>query len=210
MNIAVVLAGGVGSRYGGDMPKQYCMLNNKEVISFAIDEAKKSEKIDRIIVVCDGKYQDRIAKQYGVEVCDGGATRNMSVDNALQYIRKNKYDCKKIIFLDSARPLIKSSLINEYMDKLDEFDCVITGQKIVDSLGKYGSRYVNREDYYLIQTPEACKFDLLCSSFDRDSDKTAICQLMPDNSTLYVSFKMKNNMKITYMGDIDYIKQFME
>ena len=210
MNIAVVLAGGGGSRYGGDMPKQYCMLNNKEVISFAIDEAKKSEKIDRIIVVCDGKYQDRIAKQYGVEVCDGGATRNMSVDNALQYIRKNKYDCKKIIFLDSARPLIKSSLINEYMDKLDEFDCVITGQKIVDSLGKYGSRYVNREDYYLIQTPEACKFDLLCSSFDRDSDKTAICQLMPDNSTLYVSFKMKNNMKITYMGDIDYIKQFME
>ena len=210
MNIAVVLAGGVGNRYGGNIPKQYLKLKGKEVLWYAVNAAKQSELADRIIVVCDKAYQDRIANEYGVEVCDGGNTRNISVFNALQYIEKRGYECDKIIFLDSARPLIKSELIDDYLKKLDEYDCVITGQKIVDSLGKYGTRYVNREDYYLIQTPEACNFGLLRSSFDKDSDKTAICQLMPEGGSLYVSFKMKNNMKITYNGDLEYIEQFME
>lgn len=210
MNIAVVLAGGVGNRYGGNIPKQYLKLKGKEVLWYAISAAKNSRTIDKVIVVCDKAYQERIASGYGVEVCDGGSTRNLSVFSALQYVVKCGYDCEKIIFLDSARPLIKSELIDDYIEKLDEFDCVITGQKIVDSLGKYGVRYVNREDYYLIQTPEACNFGLLVSSFDKDSDKTAICQLMPEDSTLYVSFKMKNNMKITYNGDLEYIEQFME
>ena len=194
-NIVVILAGGSGSRYGGDIPKQYLKINGKEVLSYSIEAAKCSRYTDIILVVCDKKYQRRIKDQYNVEVCDGGSTRNLSVYSALRYVEKCGYDCEKIIFLDSARPLIKSELIDDYMDKLDEFDCVITGQKIVDSLGKYGIRYVNREDYYLIQTPEACNFGRLISSFDKDSDKTAICQLMPEDSTLYVSFKMKNNMK---------------
>lgn len=210
MNIAVVLAGGVGSRYGGDMPKQYCMLKGKEVISYAIEAAKKSKKTDKVLVVCDKSYQKRIAETYGTEVCDGGSTRNISVYNALAYIKERGYACKKVIFLDSARPLIRAELIDDYMDKLDEYDCVITGQKIVDSLGKTGMRYVNREEYYLIQTPEACNFSLLCSSFDKDSDRTAICQLMPENSSLYVSYAMKNNMKVTYMGDLELIGRFLE
>ena len=210
MNIAVVLAGGVGSRYGGNLPKQYCMLNGKEVIAYAVEAAKKSKKTDKVLIVCDRSYQERLAMEYGTEVCDGGNTRNISVYNALAYIKERGYDCKKIIFLDSARPLIRAELIDEYMDKLDEYDCVITGQKIVDSLGKVGMRYVDREDYYLIQTPEACNFSLLCSSFDKDSDRTAICQLMPENSSLYVSYAMKNNMKVTYMGDLELVGKFLE
>lgn len=210
MNIVVILAGGVGRRYGGNVPKQYLKLKGKEVLWYSINAAKNCNVIDKIIVVCDKQYQKRISAEYDVEVCDGGNTRNISIFNALQYIIQNNYPCEKIVFLDSARPLIQSSLIDNYICILDDYDCVITGQKITDSLGKYGTHYVNREDYYLIQTPEACKFRLLSNSFDKDSGKTAICQLMPDNSTLYVSFNMKNNMKITYNGDINYIEQFVE
>ena len=133
MNIAVILAGGKGNRYGGNIPKQYCSLDGKEVISFAIDEAKKCESIDRVLVVCDKVYADRLSKQYGVEVCDGGATRNLSVCSALEYI-KSYYQCDKVVFLDSARPLIKARYIKECMQLLDKYDCVITTQKIVSSL----------------------------------------------------------------------------
>lgn len=44
MNIAVVLAGGVGSRYGGNLPKQYCMLNGKEVIAYASKRQKRAKR----------------------------------------------------------------------------------------------------------------------------------------------------------------------
>ncbi|MDE6275151.1 MAG: 2-C-methyl-D-erythritol 4-phosphate cytidylyltransferase [Clostridia bacterium] len=209
MNIAVVLAGGVGSRYGGNIPKQYCFIGNKEVISFSINEAKKCASIDKVLVVCDKAYQERISNQYKVEVCDGGESRNLSVDNALEYI-KSKYSCDKIIFLDSARPLIKAQYINSCMQKLDEYDCVITTQKIVDSLGRYGELYVNREDYYLIQTPEAFKFDIFCQNFDKNSENTALCQFMPKADKIYQNFGMKQNFKITYQGDLEYISQFLK
>ena len=51
---------------------------------------------------------------------------------------------------------------------------------------------------------------MLCSSFHKDSDRTAICQLMPENSSLYVSYAMKNNMKVTYMGDLELVGKFLE
>ena len=209
MNIAVVLAGGVGSRYGGNVPKQYCFIGDREVISFAIDEAKKCANIDKVLVVCDKAYQDRISKQYDVEVCDGGANRNLSVESALQYI-KSKYKCNKIIFLDSARPLIKAQYIDDCIQKLNEYDCVITTQKIVDSLGRYGELYVNREDYYLIQTPEAFKFQVFCQYFDKSSDNTALCQFMPQAERIYQNFGLKQNFNITYQGDLEYIAQFLK
>lgn len=209
MNIAVVLAGGVGSRYGGNIPKQYCFIGGREVISFAIEEAQLCAIIDKVLVVCDKAYQNRISKQYGVEVCNGGDNRNLSVENALEYI-KGKYKCDKIIFLDSARPLIKAKYIYSCMQKLDDYDCVITTQKIVDSLGRYGELYVNRDDYYLIQTPEAFKFEEFCKYFDKNSSKTALCQFMPRADRIYQNFDMKQNFKITYQGDLEYIAQFLD
>lgn len=210
MDIAVVLAGGVGSRYGGDTPKQYCTINGKEVISYAIREARKSSLTDKVIVVCDKIYQKRIRDCYKVEVCDGGRSRNQSVANALEYIVSRGYQCNKIIFLDSARPMIKASYIDSCMNKLDEYDCVITAQKIVDSLGRYGKISVDRENYYLIQTPEAFKFDVFCKNFDKNSTNTALCQFMPSADMIYQNFGMKQNFKITYQGDLEYIAQFLE
>ncbi len=208
MNIAVILAGGVGKRYGDDMPKQYLKMAGREVISFAIEEAKKCCYVDKVIVVCDKIYQQRISSNYSVEVCDGGETRNISVFNALEYIKAN-YKCNKIIFLDSARPLIKADYITDCLQKLDNYDCIITAQHIVDSLGNYCDVNVNRDNYYLIQTPEAFKYDVLYKNFDKESSNTALCQFMPDINQVYQNFALKHNYKITYKGDIEYIMQFV-
>ena len=149
-NIVVILAGGSGSRFGANIPKQYLKINGKEVLSYSIEAAKRSRYTDIVLVVCDKKYQRRIKDMYDVEVCDGGATRNLSVKKALDLI-KEKYNCEKIIVHDSARPLIKSENFDDYFMRLDEYDCVATTQKIVDSLGSYDNIYENRERFFLIQ-----------------------------------------------------------
>ncbi|MGN0761658.1 MAG: 2-C-methyl-D-erythritol 4-phosphate cytidylyltransferase [Christensenellales bacterium] len=212
MNIGVVLAGGTGVRYGSNVPKQYLLLNNKEVIAYAINALKNSKVIDKIVVACDKEYQESISSRYRVDVCCGGSNRNITVKNALDYIKSNYPICKKVIFVDSARPLLQGQNVKDCIELLDQFDSVITGQKITDSLGSYNQRRIDREEYYLVQTPEAFRFDVVCKNFDVNATHyTAIYQHLEDDASLKVYFGQKNNMKITYPGDIEYIeKVFIE
>ena len=206
MNIGIVLAGGVGNRYGSSIPKQYNDLCGNKVIYYSIMALKNCESIDKVLVACDRLYQTDISKQYNVDVCDGGSTRNITIQNSLDYIKKNFNNVDKLIFIDSARPLCRHEHITDVINALDNYDSVITGQKITDSLGSCNNRNLNREDYYLVQTPEAFTFNMFNQYFDVNSTCTALYQQMPDDSSLYVYFGIKNNMKITYPGDISYIE----
>ena len=209
MNIGVVLAGGIGSRFGGSISKQYQLINGKEVIWYAINALKNSKSIDKIIVVAKDEHVARLQNEYGVIGVQGGDSRNASLKNALDFIHKN-FDCKKIIILEAARPMITSDIVDGYLAKLDEYDSVITGQRIVDSLGCFATHTANRADYYLIQAPEAFKFEMLYDNFRSDSPLTATNQQMPSDSTLYINFDFVNNNKITYFADLAYCETLMK
>ena len=193
MNVGVVLAGGTGERFGGKTSKQYCLLDGKEVISFAINALKNSRSVDRVVVVA---------------IIEGGNSRNASLKNALDYIHAS-CRCDKVIILEAARPMITTQIVDDYMTKLDEYDSVITGQRIVDSLGCFNAHTANRADYYLIQAPEAFKFDMLYANFKSDSPLTATNQQMPEDGKLYINFDFVNNHKITYFADLAYCEAMM-
>ncbi len=68
MNIAVILSGGSGSRFGSDTPKQYINLAGKKIIEYTIAVFEQNKNIDEICVVADGSYHSSIwelAKQNG-------------------------------------------------------------------------------------------------------------------------------------------------
>ena len=56
MNIAIILAGGSGTRFKSKIPKQYFKISNKSIINYTIDSFEKSSLIDKIIIVVDKKY----------------------------------------------------------------------------------------------------------------------------------------------------------
>lgn len=199
--IGVVLSAGVGARFKNNLPKQYHILNGKAVISYVIDTLKASEKVDDILVMCgDEYYCEKIAEEYDVKTLVGGASRNMTVKNALDYIIGSG-DYNKVLFLDSARPNQKVEYIDGCVDLLDEYDSVITTQYITDSLGSYNENYVDRKEYFLIQTPECFKVDVL-KDFDESSNCTAIVQQLDENAKIYCNYNLPNNIKITYENDI--------
>lgn len=209
MNIGVVLAGGVGSRFGSDVPKQYQTINGKEVMFYSINALKSSKLIDRIIVTSQKQYIEQLHDRYGVDVIEGGDTRNKSLYNALKYIDKN-FDCDKVIILEAARPMITAEIVDDYLTRLDFADAVITGQKIVASLGCYYKHTVKRDDYYLIEAPEAFNFRMLYDSFDPNSNITATNQQLPECAKLDINFEFANNLKITYFQDLKYCERMME
>ena len=170
--IGIILAGGIGSRFGADKPKQYCKIFDKEMIWYSIDAFRQAKSIDDFIVVVDDNemQSSRLVNDYGVTLVQGGSTRNESFKNALDYINKTFPDCEKIIENNAACPMITAELIDEFMELLDEYDYVNTAYKITDALGSYKDRIANREDFYLIQAPDAYRFPLLYKHFNKDSE----------------------------------------
>lgn len=203
MNIVVILAGGLGVRFGQKKPKQYHLLNGTEVIEYVYNAAVSSRLADKTIIVSSESLR------YEADYAPGGATHNESVKNAITYVEQQYPSCEKIVFADSVRPFVSSRMIDTYFELLDDYDAVITAQHITDSLGKKNISFVDRSDYFLIQKPEAFRFPVLQAHFHADSPKTAIVQQMPPEARICNCFEYRQNMKITYPEDLRVAEIFL-
>lgn len=210
--IGIILAGGIGSRFGADKPKQYCLVEGKEMIWYSIDAFEKAKSIDDFIVIVDKAEMERgrIRDTYGVKTVLGGSTRNGSFKNALDYINEHYPDCEKIIENNAACPMITPELIDEFMGLLDEYDFVNTCYKITDALASYKDRIANREDFYLIQAPDAYRFKLLYKYFDENSELCHPAHQLPLDTKEYRYFGYNDNFKVTYPDDIKMVEILMQ
>ena len=112
MNIALILAGGMGSRMGQEIPKQFIHVNNCPVIVYTLLAMQNHAEIDRIQVVCiDGweKILQGYAKQYNISkltgIVAGGETRFDSTRMGMESLG-DVTDDDVIIVHDSVRPLV--------------------------------------------------------------------------------------------------------
>ncbi len=208
MNVAMILSGGVGKRLGGNVPKQYLAIKGKMVIEYVVDAIKASKTIDKILVVAHEPYASMISHKLGVDVCLGGSERNITLKKGLDYVKTN-YNCDNIMIFDAVRPLVTAELADEYMDRLSSFDMVLTAQKITDSLGCYDAHEIDRERYYLLQSPEAYRFENLYEYFDENSKLTEVAQQLPERLTKYLNFDFADNIKITYKYDLVLAEQLL-
>ena len=211
-NIGIILAGGIGSRFGADRPKQYCTVFGKEMIWYSIDAFRRAETIDDFIVIVDKAEMEngRIAADYGVKTVEGGASRNGSFKNALDYIAEHYPDCERIIENNAACPMITPELIDEFINLLDDYDFVNTAYKITDALGSYKDRIADREEFYLIQAPDAYRFPLLYKYFDENSNLCHPAHQLPLDTKEYRYFGYTDNYKVTYPEDIKIVEMLME
>ena len=124
MLFAVILAGGTGSRMGStDMPKQFLEIKGKPILNHTIEKFLPNPKFDKIIILSPkawiGHTKEIIRKFTGmsdrIAVIEGGATRNETIMNAIDYIDK-KYtldDETIIVTHDSVRPFVTHRIIEE-------------------------------------------------------------------------------------------------
>lgn len=213
MNIVAVLANGVGSRFNSNVPKQFHKVNGKMVIEYVIDSVRESALTDKIIIASNvaenSVYLSDMCNRYDIDLIDGGATRNGTLKNVLDYIAVS-FGCEKLIVCDSVRPMITGELLDRYFGYLDENDAVVTAQKITDSLGSYDFQKVDRERYYLMQSPEGFAFPLLYKSFDAASPLTEVTQQLPPGSSIKLYFDFTNNFKLTYPADLKYLEALIK
>lgn len=213
MNIVAILANGVGARFGSNVPKQFHKVNGKMVIEYVIESILKSKDIDKLVIAtnveANSVYLADICEANGIDLIEGGSTRNRTLKNVINYI-DSKYDCKKLIVCDAVRPMITGELMDKYFELLEGKAAVVTAQKITDSLGCYKFQKVDREDYYLMQSPEGFDFPFLRDSFDSESTLTEVTQQLPENSDIELYFDFNNNVKLTYPADLKYLEALIK
>lgn len=91
MAVAIVLAGGSGSRMNSGVAKQYMLINEKEVIFYSLSTFQKNEHITDIVLVArneDLEYcKNEIVNKYGFDkvrrIVSGGKERYASVYQGL-------------------------------------------------------------------------------------------------------------------------------
>lgn len=121
MNVAIILAGGTGTRMGLEIPKQYYEVNGKAVISYCLHTFLTHEKIDAVQIVADEMWQEYIMQQLSVlpnrEKFKGfsvpGENRQLSVYHALTDIRGYASDNDFVIVHDAARPCVSAAQISD-------------------------------------------------------------------------------------------------
>lgn len=205
MNVFLLMSGGVGNRFGANIPKQYVKLCGKPVIEYVLQAAIESKKTDKIVVVMDKRYANisELLNNEKIVITSNGDDRYGSLKNGLKCI-KDSFDCENVIIADAVAPFIYPELIDDYFNKLEDYDIILTGQKITGALCDFEGNKYDREDFFMAQAPEAFKFDMLFNNIDYSTKYQAISSLMPKTAKRYVNFNFKNNLKLTYNFELQY------
>lgn len=225
MNIALILAGGTGSRMGQDIPKQFIHVNNRPVIIYTLLAVQNHPEIDRIQVVCvDGweKILQAYAKQYNITkltgIVSGGETRFDSTRSGMESLG-NVADEDVIIVHDSVRPLVTAESLSDtiavcrsYGNSMTILDCADT--MYAKTNGQYTSHEVDRGSLVRGQTPEAVSGrrmrEMYMASDARGIRMDSISAMQSALGwNIHFAKGSERNIKITSTEDIDLFKALL-
>lgn len=211
-NAIMIMSGGVGNRFGADVPKQYTLLKGVPTIDYVIKEAKKSKVADKIIVVIDPFYEGYTEglKDSELEFAPNGKERLDSVKSGFDYITEHYPECEGVIILDAVAPLVTGELIDDYLTKLREYDAVITCQNFTGALGNYEWDPLDRTKFYMTQSPEAFRLKSILKNFSTMFPSQELAWQMDRETTKYLNFDFKHNHKLTFDFDAKYLEYLME
>lgn len=221
MNIAIIFAGGVGTRMNTkDRPKQFLMVHGKPIIVHTIEKFQEHNEVDGIIVVCvEGwlEYMKEMQYRYRLDkigkIVTGGKTGQLSIYNGLK-AAESLYGVEDTIVLihDGVRPLITAKVISDNIECVKKYGNAITCAPTKESVVLVNEEnvilsVVEREDSRTAKAPESFYLkDILAA--DEDSISRGIineidsCTLMAHHGAkMHVVDGDYGNIKITTPED---------
>ena len=217
--IALIVAGGNGTRMNNETPKQFLFLNDKPVLYYSIKAFLEAYEDMEVILVLPqvhvGKGQEIIDGYFDASrfrIAAGGRTRLHSVQNGLSLLKEAG---EAIIFVhDGVRCLLTTDLIKRCYEGALSLGTAIPAVACRDSvrlLTANGNKTVNRDKVKLIQTPQTFHSKILLPAYAIDYKDR-----FTDEATVAEAFGLKvnlvegevENIKITTPADL-FIAEFM-
>ena len=230
--IAIIIAGGVGSRMGLDIPKQFVNVNDKPVIIYTLEGFQNHPLVDAIEVVCIDGWHDVLkayAKQYGITklqwVSSGGATGLESIRNGVYNLEGKCNTDDTIIIHDGIRPLVDKSVLTDVIRKCQQYGNAVTSLPyneqifVVDKNDESTTtQYIPRETLRRVSTPQAYRFDLLDTKYHEAFEKGVGIYGSSYTNTMMVELGVRlhfaagsdKNIKLTTKDDLEMFKAYLK
>jgi 2-C-methyl-D-erythritol 4-phosphate cytidylyltransferase / 2-C-methyl-D-erythritol 2,4-cyclodiphosphate synthase len=212
---AVIVAGGSGTRAGGELPKQYQMIAGKPLIRWTLDAFLSHPGIDHVLTVIGDDHAQLYADAtVGVDNARhvlGGSSRQSSCYNGILGCAQFAPDV--ILIHDAARPFVSADLITTVINAVTSDTGAIPGIPVTDTLKRTTLGIVDgtvkRDQLWSVQTPQGFPFDLIkaaheharLESIDTMTDDAAVAE----HANLKVRIVMgeAKNRKMTTSQDIE-------
>lgn len=167
MNIAMILSGGIGTRVGAGIPKQYIEVGGKPIIAYCIEQLSAHDMVDAIHIVADVSWQDRIShwllsadkksKFSGFSL--PGENRQLSILHGLEDIRRYASDNDFVFIHDAVRPLLTKKMTSDCISTVYDHDGVLPVLPMKDTVylsidGTSVASLLDRNQVYAGQAPE--------------------------------------------------------
>lgn len=239
MNFAIIVAGGVGSRMGHDIPKQFIQVEGKTVLAHTLDNFQKHAMVDAIGVVCIDGWLDEVlsyGKEYNLTklawVIKGGSTVQESIRNGVYKLRDDLIagmlsDTKQantvtVIIHDGIRPLVDSDVLTDVINVCERYGNGVTSLPyneqifVVDDEISTTS-YIPRETLRRVSTPQAYKLDKLVWAYDKAFKEEVGVYGSSYTNTMMVELGERlffakgsdKNIKLTTPDDLEIFKGYL-
>jgi 2-C-methyl-D-erythritol 4-phosphate cytidylyltransferase len=225
MNVAIVVAGGSGTRLGGNRPKQFLELGGIPIIIHALRQFERCNAINEIVAVLPAEETAGFlsqAKEFGLEklsrVVPGGQTRAQSVQRGLAAIR----EAEIVAVHDGVRPFVTPEEIERVVQATQTTGAAVLVAPVADTIKEVEDnrivRTVTRSKLRRALTPQCFRFEILKRAYEAlDQLETAGVEVT-DESFLVERLGVEiaavegsaRNIKITREEDLLLAKSLLE
>jgi 2-C-methyl-D-erythritol 4-phosphate cytidylyltransferase len=216
--VAVVLGGGVGTRFGASVPKQLLSLAGKTLVEHCVGAFAAAPDIDETVLVMPLAYHEEARQLVGDRVSviiEGGVTRSDSVRNALGYLTARYPEAETgVLFHDAARPLVTQQIIADCAAALEKHEAIGTAVPTSDTILVVADGVIAgippRETLYRAQTPQGFRLATIARAhalaaadpaFSPTDDCGVVLRYLPD-VPVHIVQGSERNIKVTYPSDL--------
>ena len=229
MNVALILAGGIGNRMGFEIPKQLVCVYDKPVLLYTLEGFQKHPMIDAIEVVCVDGWHDILRSycaQYGITklkwIVSGGQTGQESIRNGVFHLEDVCAPDDIVVIHDGIRPLVDRSVLSDViqvcMEKGNSVSSLPYNEQIFlmdDS--ESTTKYIPRDTLRRVSTPQAYRFGKLLWAYREAFEKeigiygTSYTNTMFADlgERLYFAAGSDKNIKLTTKDDLALFKAYL-
>lgn len=225
MNIAIILASGMGKRMKAGKNKTLLDLSGKPLIYYALEKFQKSKAINEIVlVVKDGEQKvfQRIIEKYAFKkvlaIIPGGKERQDSGHCGVRFIKENIKKQKDLIVLfhNGANPFVTEDEIESVILNAKKNGASVVAHKTKDTIRKVNTKgislgVIDRENLWNMQTPQAIKFPLAQKAFEKakrdnflGTDDVSLVEKL--GKKVKIIEASENNFKVTTPLDLELAK----
>lgn len=173
----IIAAGGVGTRMGTDVPKQFLPLHGVPIIIHTLRRFQHFPMLSALVVSVVPRFQEDLRRlcyackiHWITDIVAGGQTRQQSIWNALQHPALQQMDF--IAVHDAVRPFISSQLLHRLVAAAMDSPAVVPAIPVKDTVKKWDAQTqkvqtLDRSQLFAVQTPQIFRRDVLVKAYQK-------------------------------------------